>query len=222
MVFLLHGEDSFRMRLRLGELVRALLQRAPIASGDLARAHEVRLGELVGVSLHDARTDPASAIALSGQAQGLFDAPDERRVVVVEHAEALRDYAVIAGFPREAGLVLVSVERLAAGRARRAGRARTGAATANAAANTLVDAVESAGGTIERLERIAPVDVARWIEARASLHAAKLGTDAVAALASAVGSDTERIEQEVKKLGAYAAGATVTAADVRALVSGAI
>ena len=83
MVFLLHGEDSFRMRLRLGELVRALLQRAPIASGDLARAHEVRLGELVGVSLHDARTDPASAIALSGQAQGLFDAPDERRVVVV-------------------------------------------------------------------------------------------------------------------------------------------
>src|SRR5438094_616558 len=152
MVFLLHGEDSFRMRLRLGELVRALLQRAPIASGDLARAHEVRLGELVGVSLHDARTDPASAIALSGQAQGLFDAPDERRVVVVEHAEALRDYAVIAGFPREAGLVLVSVERLA----------------------------------------------------------------------SAVGSDTERIEQEVKKLGAYAAGATVTAADVRALVSGAI
>src|SRR5207248_3134099 len=75
---------------------------------------------------------------------------------------------------------------------------------------------------IERLERIAPVDVARWIEARASLHAAKLGTDAVAALASAVGSDTERIEQEVKKLGAYAAGATVTAADVRALVSGAI
>ena len=222
MVFLLHGEDSFRMRLRLGELVRALLQRAPVASGDLARAHEVRLGELVGVSLHDARTDPASAIALSGQAQGLFDAPDERRVVVVEHAEALRDYAVIAGFPREAGLVLVSVERLAAGRARRAGRARTGAATANAAANTLVDAVESAGGTIERLERIAPVDVARWIEARASLHAAKLGTDAVAALASAVGSDTERIEQEVKKLGAYAAGATVTAADVRTLVSGAI
>src|SRR5207253_1915783 len=123
MVFLLHGEDSFRMRLRLGELVRALLQRAPIASGD----------------------------------------------------------------------------RLAAGRARRAGRARTGAATANAAANTLVDAVESAAGTIERLERIAPVDVARWIEARGSLHAAKLGTDAVAALASAVGSDTERIEQEVKK-----------------------
>src|SRR5439155_19993641 len=67
-----------------------------------------------------------------------------------------------------------------------------------------------------------PVDVARWIEAGASLHAAKLGTDAVAALASAVGSDTERIEQEGKKLGAYAAGAAVTAADVRALVSGAI
>jgi hypothetical protein len=222
MVFLLHGEDSFRTRLRLGELVRALLQRAPVAAGDLARVREARLGELLGVSLHDARTDSPSAIALSGQAQGLFDAADERRVVVVEHAEALRDYALIAGFPREAALVLVSVERLAPGRARRASRGRAATPAANAAPNTFVDAVEAAGGTVERFERIAPVAVPTWIEARASLHGVKLGPDAVAALASAVGSDTERIEQEVKKLGAYAAGATVTAADVRALVSGAI
>src|SRR5438105_3880281 len=185
MVFLLHGEDSFRMRLRLGELVRALLQRAPIASGDLARAHEVRLGELVGVSLHDARTDPASAIALSGQAQGLFDAPDERRVVVVEHAEALRDYAVIAGFPREAGLVLVSVERLAAGRARRAGRAPqqilalllwqfrvllfATAMKTNADGERMAKAIRSTPGAIARAtafaRRVSRADIVRAYEA---------------------------------------------------------
>src|SRR5439155_9419233 len=117
MVFLLHGEDSFRMRLRLGELVRALLQRAPVASGDLARAHEVRLGELVGVSLHDARTDPASAIALSGQAQVLFVHLPDSVGVGGRNAHALRDYACIGCFRREAGLVLVSVEQLAARRA---------------------------------------------------------------------------------------------------------
>ena len=37
-----------------------------------------------------------------------------------------------------------------------------------------------------------------------------------------MGSDTERIEQEIPKLGAYAGTATVTAADVRTLVNGAI
>src|SRR3989442_11301661 len=42
------------------------------------------------------------------------------------------------------------------------------------------------------------------------------------ALASAVGPDAERVEQELGKLAAYTAGAAVTAADVRILVSGAI
>src|SRR5438876_11148144 len=80
MVFLLHGEDSFRTRLRLGELVAALLGSGPTSGGDLAQASEPRLGELLGVSRHDARTDPAAAITLAGQAQGLFGPVDERRV----------------------------------------------------------------------------------------------------------------------------------------------
>jgi hypothetical protein len=219
MVYLLHGEDSFRTRLRLGELVRALLARTTVGAGDLSGVRETRLGELLGVTLHDARTDPPSAIALSGQAQGLFDAADEPRVVVVEHAESLRDYGLIEGFPREAALVLVSVERLA-GRVRRPARGR--AAAAGGTPNTLVDAVEAAGGKAERFERLAPPEVPGWIAARAALHGATLGADAVAALAGAVGADTERIEQEVKKLGAYAAGDVASASDVRALVSGAI
>src|SRR2546430_2577764 len=112
MVFLLHGEDPFRTRLRLGELAAALLQGAPAAPTDLATMVEPRLGALLGITRHDARFDTASEI--------------------------------------------------------------------------------------------------------------KLDSEAVATLAGAAGSDTERIEQEIKKLGAYAGNAIVTAADVRTLVSGAI
>ncbi|TMG33801.1 MAG: DNA polymerase III subunit delta [Chloroflexi bacterium] len=217
-VFLLHGEDPFRTRLRLGELVGALLGGESTASGGLGTLPEPRLGALLGVARLDARSDPASAIALAGQSQGLFDAVDERRVVIVEHAEALREMDVVLGFPREAALVLVSVERLAAGRGRRGARARP----APAQPTSLVDAVDTAGGAVERIERLFPVEVGPWIEARARLHGIAMGPDAVAMLASAIGPDTERIEQEVRKLGAFAAGRAVSGADVQALVSGAI
>jgi DNA polymerase III delta subunit len=218
MVFLLHGEDSFRARLRLGELATALLAGAPTTPTDLSTRVESRLGSLLGITRHDARFDTPGAIMLSGQAQGLFDAVDEPRVVIVDHAEALRDLDLIASFPREAALVLVSVERLAAGRSRRGQRQKA----PNAPAANLLEAVEAAGGSVERLERLTPVEVPGWISARARLHGVKLDPEAVTTLASAVGSDTERIEQEVKKLGAYVGNATATAADVRALVSGAI
>ncbi|HEV8535717.1 MAG TPA: DNA polymerase III subunit delta [Candidatus Limnocylindria bacterium] len=196
----------------------ALLAGEPSSPSDLTGRPEPRLGQLLGVTRHDAQTDPGGAISLSGQAQGLFDAVDERRVVVVEHAEALRDLDVIATFPPEAALVLVTVERLPAGRGRRVARART----ATAPAATLLDAVDAAGGSVERIERLPAAEVPRWIVARALLHGVKLDVDAVSMLASAVGADTERIEQELGKLGAYAAGGSVSAGDVQALVSGAI
>jgi DNA polymerase III delta subunit len=220
MVFLLHGEDPFRTRLRLGELAAALLSHSAVAPTDLSTKAEPRLGGLLGVTRHDARFDAASAIMLSGQAQGLFDAVDEARVVIVDHAEALKDLDLIASFPPEAALVLISVERLAAGRSRR-GQQRTKGQNAAPAAN-LLEAVEAVGGSVERIERLGPVEVPGWISARARLHGIALDAEAVATLASAAGSDTERIEQEIKKLGAYAGKATVTAADVRILVSGAI
>jgi DNA polymerase III delta subunit len=218
MVFLLHGEDSFRARLRLGELAESLLSGAPPTPTDLSTRLESRLGTLLGITRHDARFDTSGAIMLSGQAQGLFDAVDEARVVIVDHAEALGDLGLIASFPREAALVLVAIERLAAGRSRRGQRQKA----PNAPAANLLEAVEAAGGSVERIERLGPVEVPGWISARARLHGVKLDADAVATLASAVGSDTERIEQEVKKLGAYARNATVTAADVKSLVNGAI
>jgi DNA polymerase III delta subunit len=218
MVFLLHGEDPFRSRLRLGELVAALLAGRPTAASDLAELSEPRVGGLLGVTRHDARTDAGGTILLSGQSQGLFDSVDEPRVVVVDHAEAFRDLEMIAAFPPEAALVLVAVERISPGRGRRPPRTRA----ATAPASTLPEAVEAVGGVVERIERLVPGDVPRWIAARARLHGAKLDPGAVAALASAVGPDTERIEQEVQKLAAYAAGATVSMDDVESLVSGAI
>jgi DNA polymerase III delta subunit len=218
MVFLLHGEDSFRTRLRVGELAGALLSGGPLGQTNISALVEPRLGTLLGIARHDARTDTAGAIMLSGQAQGLFDAVDEPRVVIVDHAEALKDLDLIASFPREAALVLVSVERLAAGRSRRGQRVKA----PNAPAANLLEAVEAVGGSVERIERLVPGDVPGWIAARARLHGVKLDAEAVSTLGAAVGGDTERIEQEVKKLGAYTNGAAVTAADVRTLVSGAI
>lgn len=218
-VFLLQGEDPFRTRLRLVELVHALLSGAASEAGDLVAQPDVGLGGALGVTRHDARTDGQAAIALSGQSQGLFAATDERRVVVVEHADALADVGLIARFPREAALVLVTVERLAPTRARRAGAAARQATTSPA---SLLEAVEAAGGRVERVERLPPPAIPRWIDGRAKLRGVHLAPDAVAALAGAVGPDTDRIEQELGKLAAYAAGEIVSAADVRALVSGAI
>src|SRR5256885_5010764 len=111
MVFLLHGEDPFRTRLRLGDLVTALLSGAPAGPTDLKTMVEPRLGALLGISRHDARFDSAGAIMLSGQAQGLFDAVDEARVVIVDHAAAPKDLDLIAAFPPEAPPVVVAGER---------------------------------------------------------------------------------------------------------------
>ena len=218
MVFLLHGEDPFRTRLRLGELVGSLLSGGAGEPGDLSARPTPQLGGALGLTRIDARSDPVDAITMAGQSQGLFAAVDERQVVLVEHAEALLGPDFLASFPSESALVLVSVEALKVSRGRGRARAKTGA-TADL---SLPDAVQELGGRVERIERLAPFEVKGWIGARARLHKVSLQPDAVDALAFALGPDTERIENEVQKLGAYANGAPVTAADVRALVSGAI
>src|SRR5256885_13355468 len=153
MVFLLHGEDSFRTRLRLGELASALLSGAPAGTTDLSTKVEPRLGALLGVTRHDARFDAPGAIMLSGQAQGLFDAVDEARVVIVDHAEALKELELIASFPREAALVLVAVERLAAGRTRRGQKPKA----PNVPAAHLLEAVETARGAARGRGRPRPL-----------------------------------------------------------------
>src|SRR5260221_3282970 len=217
-LYLIHGEDPYRARLRAAELVAAL------ASGD-ARSSNLRtqrtadLGARLGLSRHDARTTEPAAIELSGASQGLFDAVDEVRIVVVGHAEALKDTSVVARFPTEATLVLVSETKIQA-RGRRAPAKATPSAPEPAA--DLASVVEAAGGTIEHIPRLGPGELGGWIAARATLLGVELGPDAINELGAAVGADSERVDQELAKLGAFAAGARVSGADVRVLVSGAI
>ena len=217
-VYLLLGDDPFRIRLRLAELVAALASGGPAESAGIVRWPSPDLGAPLGVTRHDARSDAPDAMIMSGASQGLFAALDERRVVIVEHAEALRSDRLVAEFPPDAALILVTTETLPASRAKRGARAKKDQTTG-------VDmraAVGDAGGRVERILRLPASDVPGWIIGRAQLRALELAPAAVDALAIAVGLDTDRIEQELAKLGAFAGGRTVEPADVRALVAGAI
>ena len=163
---------------------------------------------------------------MSGASQGLFAAVDERRVIIVEHAEALRGDEVIRAFPPDAALVLVTTEKLPTSRARR-GTART--KKDEQAVVDLPGAVKSAGGSVERVSRLQATEVRAWIVGRAAHRGLTLLPDAVEALTFAVGAasehpqvDSDRIEQELAKLSSFAGGKPVEAADVRALVPGAI
>src|SRR5258706_6595938 len=125
-LYLIHGDDPYRARLRAAELVASLSTHDDRPS-NLRTQRSTDLGQRLGVTRHDARTTEPVVIEMSGQSQGLFDAIDELRVVVVEHAEGLRDTGVVARFPVEAGPVIVSGKQRAA-RARRAPEAYSAAA----------------------------------------------------------------------------------------------
>jgi DNA polymerase-3 subunit delta len=213
---LIHGEDPYRARLRAAELVATLTSDDQRPS-DLRAQRSPELGTHLGLSRYDARETDPSLIELAGRSQGLFDAVDERRIVVVEHAEALADVGVIGRFPAEADLVLVSETKIQP-------RGRRPAKTAKAVEPPpdLATAVEAAGGSVEHIGRLLPQELGGWIAARATLLGVDLASDAITELGAASGNDSERIDLELAKLGAFAAGARVTGADVRALVSGAI
>ena len=215
-LYLIHGEDPYRARLRAAELVGTLTSHDERPS-DLRAQRSPELGTHLGLSRHDAREADPSLIELSGRSQGLFDAIDEQRIVVVEHAEALKDVGVISRFPPEAALVLVSETKIQV-RGRRPAKATKAAEPSS----DLATVVESAGGSVEHLGRLLPQELAGWIAARATLLGVELAADAITELAGATGADSERIDLELAKLGAFAAGARVTGGDVRALVSGAI
>ncbi len=217
--YLLLGDDPFRMRLRLAELVAALASGGSTDSAGIVRWTSPDLGAPLGVTRHDARSDVPDAILMSGVSRGLFAALDERRVVIVEHAEVLPDDRLVAEFPDDAALILVTTEQLPASRSKRGG------ARARKQQPERVDlqaAVTGAGGRVERISRLPASEVPGWITGRAQLLGLQLAPAALDALALSVGADSDRIEQELAKLAAFAAGRTVEAADVRALVAGAI
>src|SRR2546428_14105973 len=72
MVFLLHGEDPFRTRLRVGELVASLLAGGTGEPGDLSQRRSPQLGGALGLARIDARPGPGDALHLAGPSQGLL------------------------------------------------------------------------------------------------------------------------------------------------------
>ena len=218
--YLLLGDDPFRLRLRLAELVAALSNGRPAESAGLVHWASPDLGSPLGVTRHDGKDDSPEAIVMSGASQGLFAALDERRVVIVERAELLPSDSLVAEFPPDAALILVTTEKLPTSRGRRgATRAKKQPQPESV---DLQAAVKGAGGRVERISRLPASEVPGWITGRSLLRGLQLAPAAVHALAVAVGPDSDRIEQELAKLAAFVGERAVEAADVRALVAGAI
>ena len=146
-----------------------------------------------------AREATPSDLVMATASEGLFALVDERRVLLIEDAEAL-DAASLAALPADAAVVL----------------------RANTNAGALAKAIRELGGTVESFDALDGQAVEEWIRGRARSFDLALDRGSVSALALAVGSDLERLDHELEKLAAYAAGEPLGARDVGALVSGAI
>ena len=82
----------------------------------------------------------------------------------------------------------------------------------------LVRAIPRGRAAVREYPRV--VDVPGWLRGRATLVGVDLDEGAVRELAMLGGSDLRRLDSELRKLADYAAGRTVTRADVRELVIG--
>jgi DNA polymerase III subunit delta len=82
----------------------------------------------------------------------------------------------------------------------------------------LVAAIPRGRAAVKEYPRV--VDVVAWVRRRAKLVEVDLDEGAVRELAALGGADLRRLDSELHKLADYAAGRTVTRADVRELVVG--
>jgi DNA polymerase III subunit delta len=82
----------------------------------------------------------------------------------------------------------------------------------------LVAAIPRGRAFVKEFPRVQ--DVAAWIRARAKFLELELDEGAVRELASLGNADLRRLDTELRKLGTYAAGRTITRNDVRELVIG--
>jgi DNA polymerase III delta subunit len=82
----------------------------------------------------------------------------------------------------------------------------------------LVRAIPRGRAAVRGYPRV--LDVPGWLRGRAKLVDVDLDEGAIRELAMLGGSDLRRLDSELRKLADYAAGRTVTRADVRELVSG--
>lgn len=204
-LFLIHGADGFRARLRAYDLVARLSRGEPPSNGDLAALpRRPALSEALGVSRLSARAASPAAIVLSTRSEGLFASASDRRVVLVEEVEALSDAEVLRELSPETPVVLLA----------------SGALPGRGAA--LPQVVRELGGVVEEVRPLDDAAVEAWLARRAEHLGVALEPAALVELARAVGPDLERADNELEKLAAYAAERRVTAGDVRALVPGAV
>ncbi|MGI9145781.1 MAG: DNA polymerase III subunit delta [Chloroflexota bacterium] len=82
----------------------------------------------------------------------------------------------------------------------------------------LIGAIAHGRATARGYARVA--DVSRWVRGQAKQLGVDIDEPAVRELASLGGGDLRRLDSELRKLGDYAAGRTVTRGDVRELVIG--
>ena len=80
-------------------------------------------------------------------------------------------------------------------------------------------AIVELGGEIMETRRLSAEEVVEWVDRRVRAKGGRVHPEAAALLSAAVGDDLRRLDCEIDKLLAYAAGADVTASDVRLLVS---
>lgn len=160
----------------------------------------------------------------------------------------LRSYADVVPFLSDRRMVIVRgmLGRLAGrgGGARRSARSRKAAESAPDEFQALLDYlpdlpqstslvfVEEGRLSAEPLQKAIPrgrsaireyprvIDVPGWVRNRARTIGVEVDEGAVRELASLGGSDLRRLDSELHKLGDYAAGRTVTRADVREMVVG--
>lgn len=92
---------------------------------------------------------------------------------------------------------------------------------ANAPAGALARAVRELGGTVETFDVLDASAVEDWLRGRARRVGVTLDAPSASVLATAVGTDLERLDHELEKLAAYAV-ATLTERDVRLLVTDAV
>lgn len=89
---------------------------------------------------------------------------------------------------------------------------------AGQAARKLQEMARTGQAQILTAEKVKKNDLPNWIRARAQMRNVKLDGPAVMDLAEFVGDELRQLDQELIKLGDYAAGRTVTREDVRMLV----
>ncbi|MBV9747792.1 MAG: DNA polymerase III subunit delta [Acetobacteraceae bacterium] len=203
-LYLLHGEDSFGR----DEAVRSLKERMrSLPAGD----HNLtELGPETSVAMLKMAADAVPFLAerrmvivygllgrLGGRGKAQARRGSRTRKVAesgTDELQALLDY--LPDVPQSTSLVLVEEARL------------------NVA--PLEAAMPRGRAAVREYPRV--TDVPRWIRARARLIGVELDEAAVRELGSLGGTDLRRLDSELRKLADYAAGRSVSRADVRELV----